>query len=1028
MQEIGRIEMLGWLRVYLREREITRFQTAKTGALLAYLAYHPQRTHSREFLIDLLWPDAELVLGRNRLKQALASLRRQLEPPGIPTGSVLVADRTSIGLERAALSTDVATFETRLNEAASLSERRQKISALQAAAALYGGPLLPGYYDDWVLLERERLQERYLTALCELATLLDAEAETLLAIDCLRRAVTVDPLHEEARELLVHLYQRTGRCAEAARQAQAREQWLAEAGANASSDQPVDCRTERGTSPPAPPIYHTPPDRRDPMPPLPLEPLLPVPRTRFFGRKTELRRLLRWASRTWETESGSEADDLGEIRLVTLTGPGGCGKTRLALELARQAQRMDIKVRFVSLAELTEPRHVAMALRDALQLPDDPRRSLIEQIADALSRQPTLLILDNFEQLLPELSEPTLEAFETEEGAGVIATLLERVPALSCLVTSRQTLQLEGEQEVPLIPLSVPQAGLSVEALLSYPSVQLFVDRAQKARVDFQISPRNAEAVAQVCALLEGLPLALELAAAWSRTLSPAQIQARLETPLDLLVTQRRDGALRQRSIRAALDWSYRLLSPGLQVFFARLSVFRGGWTAEAAEAVCHEPQALHRLSQLRERSLIVAEAVETDDSMRYRLLEIVRAGAVEHLADAPMWLAAHADYYLRMAEQAEVAWGTSEIDTWFDRLEADHDNLRAALEWLLAQRPEQGLRLAAALWRFWEGRGHLREGVERLTAALESVSEVMPDRSRAQALHGLATLEWQQGRYPSAEQHLHQALAIWQELDDDRGLAEAHNNLAIAHCHRGDYAGAERLFTQSRTLYERLNDQRGLANCCNNLGVVAREQNRFEDARTLHEQSLRLRREIGDRRGMTTSLMNLGVLACDQEWYAEATEFLMESLTLFREMGHKTGIASPLLYLGMMAAKRGDIPNAKQWLRESLTLFHQLAERGAASECLVGASQVALLEERFSEAAQLLAALFAVRQEIGLSLSPGIQRTCDMQIALVREQLKTAFDAVWARGSALSLDQAVTLALFLLTPSDAELSETTPL
>lgn len=443
---------------------------------------------------------------------------------------------------------------------------------------------------------------------------------------------------------------------------------------------------------------------------------LPLSLTRFFGRVEAVRAV-------------QESLLAPAPRLVTLTGPGGAGKTRLAAEAAPQVgAALGGPVVFVPLAALSEHARLAGAVADALHLPRtsaDP----FDQIIEALSPTPALLVLDNMEQL-------------GAGGARFVQALLERVPMLTCLATSRHRLGLEGEHEMPVLPLPTPAHPGTPERLLEFASVQLFADRAQAARPDFQVTRRNAEAVAALCHRLEGIPLALELAAGWSGALTPAQMLARLGRRFDLLVSRRQDASPRHRTLWAAMDWSYRLLPADMQQFFARLSVFRSGWTLEAAGAVCAAPRALDSLAELRDRSLVTAEENEAG-GMRFRLLETLREFGAAQLVDGARGALArgHAAYFSSIAQEAKPHLTGADQARWLDRLEDDHDNLRAALDW--HQAPEgdadAGLRLAANLVRFWQVRGHLTEGRAIFAALLARPGA--DAEARAEALDGAGSL-----------------------------------------------------------------------------------------------------------------------------------------------------------------------------------------------------------------------------------------------------------------------------------------------
>lgn len=633
-----RIEMLGGLRVQQGGRELTRFRTHKTGALLAYLAFHLGRLQPREVLQELLWAEDEPKRARNNLSIALTSLRRQLEPPGTPTSTVLEASRFNVGLNRAAIVTDVAEFESALKAArgasrGALEDRSgRRVSPAEAqhlsrAVALYRGPLLPGFYEEWVPAEQERLADMFVVAARDLAARLLDAGDIAGAFDCARRAVSADPLREEAHLQLMRLYVTAGEPSAALRQFRELERALGEELGQHPTAEAVHLAQAIAAGKSLPPRPAAPAPRagaaRTDAPGAPLCPTtegdvpaaspsalpgqqpptirLPLQLTRFFGREEEITRLAtllapaQFAERETQGSQGPapDAPRLARVptrreegvRLLTLTGPGGCGMTRLAIEVARQvADAMPGGVWFVPLADLTDPRLIPGAIVDALRLPRAPDVDAMDQVAEWLSdHSPAtlLLLLDNFEHLLAD------ERRKSEDGAAVLRALLERLPSLRVLVTSRRSLNLEGEREFPVQPLPVPASAVpSPEELMRYPGVKLFVDRAQAVRPDFQVTTRNAADIAALCSGLEGLPLAIELAAARAQVMTPAQMLAQLAHRLDFLVSRRRDASERHRTLKAALDWSVRLLSPELRRFYGQLSVLRGGWTLEAASAI----------------------------------------------------------------------------------------------------------------------------------------------------------------------------------------------------------------------------------------------------------------------------------------------------------------------------------------------------------------------------------------------------------------------------------------------------------
>lgn len=838
-----RIEMLGGLKVVHagrageEARAVTRFATHKTAALLAYLAYYlKQPAHPRELLADMLWPEAASEAGRASLRAALASLRRQLEPPGISPGSVLIADRFAARLNPLTVATDTAEFDAALKAAPpeNNSSLEASLDRLTQAVALYTGDLLPGYYEMWTLGERERLRNQYLTALREISMLAEHAGNWGRALESAQKLAAAIPLDGEAQQVLIRALAASG-YADAALQQYALMERLWRVEFDASPDtatrnlvESIRRQQQEGHKSSAPdhnfallqPGAHPPPA------PLPsqefsspssqdLKPQpstrryssssLPLTLTRFFGREAECARLQQMLNGGKENE---------RIRLVTLTGQGGAGKTRLAVETARQlSARSNLLLVFVSLADVAAPNLVVSEIAAALrpvgsQSAGASESEQWEQITSALAGwEKAVLTLDNFEQL------------STPQGARIVQTLLARVPNLSCLVTSRQPLLVEGEREFPLPPLPTPSYPNTPERLLDFASVQLFLDRAQAARPDFQLTPGNAQSIALLCRKLEGIPLVLELAATWVQTLSPAQMLLRLERPLDLLVSRHQTQIPRHQSLRAALSGSYELLTPELQTFFTQLAVFRGGWMLSAAEVICDTPDCLELLTQLRERSLLVVEgsvAEEEEDSnvgetnceMRFRMVETVREYAWEQLEEAAREAVSrlHTEYFVALAENLEPELRGANQAQGLARLEAEHDNLRVVLaRWERA--PEQALRLAGSLGRFWLIRGHWSEGrdwLRKLLAAGEKVSVLV----RAKALASAAALAWALDAYEEAKTLGEQSLRLCRNHEDAWGAAYAQILLGIVAVRQGNRPRATRLLEESLAAFRKLQDR----------------------------------------------------------------------------------------------------------------------------------------------------------------------------------------------------------------------------
>jgi predicted ATPase/DNA-binding CsgD family transcriptional regulator len=590
---------------------------------------------------------------------------------------------------------------------------------------------------------------------------------------------------------------------------------------------------------------------------------------------------------------------------------------------------------------------------------------LLESLKQHLRNRETLLVLDNFEQVLPA-------------GPAVIE-LMAVAPGLKILVTSREPLHLRAERTFAVTPLPLPALDplLQPERLASVPSVALFVRRAQAVNADFALTTRNAPAVARICVRLDGLPLAIELAAARSNVLTPEDILARLQgaphtTPLQVLRWDAQDLPPRHRTLHAAIDWSHDLLGSGEQALFRRLAVFVGGCTLEAAEAVC--AYGLDLLSSLVDKSLVQV-AQRGEDGRRFRLLETVRGYALERLAaggELEELRERHAMYFLDLAERSDPALRGPDQISWLDRLEAEHDNLRAALTWWQLERasPELHLRLAGALYRFWWRRGHLSEGREWLARALARDAPVT-EHARAKALNGAAVLAREQGDYAVASTLFEDSLAIYRALGDGWGVANALSNLGGVAVFRGEHDLAEEILQESLALWREVGDRWGIAIALGIFGRLARRQGIIDRAEALHEQSISLFRDVGDTWGVARFLSSTAHLVCERGAYDRAAELWRKSLTLFRELGEKWGVA----------------------------------------ECLEGLARVAALSRAPSRSARLFGAAQALREIVGSPLPPADRRGYEHSLATVRGDLgERAFSTAWAEGRAMPLDQAVAL------------------
>jgi predicted ATPase len=930
------------------ERVLTRFRTQKTAALLAFMAVHPGR-HMREVLADRLWPDLPTTKGRESLSVALSALRSQLELPGMGAGSVIVSDRVGVGLCPGAVTTDVARFEALLNRAGAATERAERIALLRQAVALHhGNGLLPGHYDDWIVPFQERLADRCCHALLTLAEYEADQGAFEVALALARRAQAFGdeefarPFAEAAATFITRIEARTGGV---------RERPLSS----------VASATTVLASPIAPAVTPPPPVEMPPPEPSLAPSRVPAPLTRFFGRVPELDRLRRWAQRL-------PGDIRTDVRLVTLTGPGGSGKTRLTRELVRiladqaeVAEHGEALTFAADLTAVTNPAFLPDAVSSALGLPPPAAgEDATERLARLLAEAPSpLLCLDNLEQLLPDASL-------------WVEDLLGRVPGLRCLITSRVRLGVPGEVAFPVEPLPVPPAlpqavaligdsggaseyhellgGLGSDPaalLMEWSSVALFVDRAQHARPDFRLTARNAGTVARLVEALDGLPLAIELAAARSQVLTPEDMLLRLSgRRFDVLARRRRGRNDRHASLHETLAWSVDMLPPGPKAALLRLSVFRGGWTLEAAEAVTGTASALDDLAHLCDASLVRVQSEPSADggeTRRFFLLEAVREFAAERLGDMEEGAEAeacarHGAFFEALAVGAvdRLKGSGPEQAAWVERLRADHDNLHSALTRSMSapavtapNEARRALALGWALHRYWLSRGLLSLGRAHLTAAIAcGRRSPTPDATLlVRALSALALLAQTQGDNAEARRRWRQAAWITRRhgVQGRRGteateardrLAALWNNLGTVAYGEQCWADARRWFEASLPRWRERGDRAREGVALANLAGVAFEQGRLTEAQALYEDAIRLAQETGDRRGEGTRLVNQGQVLARRGDLDGAERLYRRGLTLL-EGGYAHVRAAVLLNLGLVAAERGDAERA-DWLLAS--------------------------------------------------------------------------------------------------------------
>lgn len=1175
-----RIELLGAIRAISDKLVISKFRAHKAKLLLAYLACHMNRPHQREILISILWPEADFDAARISLRVELSSLRHQLEPPGCPAGSVIVADRSSIQLNPQTVSTDLAEFESAIRQATGNPSAAERVQYLSRAIDLFRGEFLSGSYEDWVIQEQYRTANLYNQALDDIIVLLGQSGEVDRSLEYAHKMIRHDQLCESGYLHVMRLHALRGQVHSAMQQFHELERLLqSEAGERPSKtacelaskigemkksarsgatelivvpddhhkkhpaqhpedkykspstitilvsetsedkgqdaasflretadqfrgreisrignsisftferasdalgcaiavhlalDGAVRTAIHTGETDPASQDAKKARHRENALGELVdvasqiliaahqgqilcsevtaallnrsnreeswLEPLgtyrlrnvhsperifqvcdsdmpvadyppimaerynesnVPPVYTRFFGREEELREL---QSRLSVVSSTSDYRNLN--RLITISGPGGCGKTRLAIELANQlAGTWGETLWFVPLADISNPAAFLPAIVEAMGLPSAPRSKPLNQLVCALEQKRALLILDNIEQLLPE-------------AALHVRSLLTQVPSLVILVTSRGHLELEGELEFPLRSLPVPKSADTVEELSSSPAVQLFADRARATMPHFRVTEANAQSVTDLCHLLEGMPLAIELAAASIGVLSCAQMVEETRKSLDWLKSRHRDTDSRHRTLQATMEWSYRLLSPELQELFVKMSVFRGGWTHDAAEQISLESRCLEYLSDLQECSMIFAE--EAGEHRRFRMLETLRRYAIRKIADDDLkeLHLRHSDYFAGLAEQAEVELAGPKQISWLRQLESDYDNIRAAVQYALdSKRAEIGLRLVTSLDRFWQIRGHLDEATDWLTEllaaypsrdsnmakglvvagdcakakgdmgsakllytrALEVACDVKSTWAETRALYGLAQVMQSAGEYEKACKSLIHAVDMSRKSSDADSLAWNLWGLGLLMCSKNDRLHAHAHWEEALEIRRTMGDKWGTGLLLHGLSDFAASRGEYSRARDLLQESLRVYNELGDKWGAAWTLNMLSHRVHPMGELVEAEELALQGLDIFRTVGHKEGVAGCLWHLSLIYRDMGDHSRARKALAEATESFTRAQYSWGIGACLDAQALLASDAGDYQTARELHLKSIKLSNQHGNQLSALISRT----------------------------------------------------
>lgn len=718
---------------------------------------------------------------------------------------------------------------------------------------------------------------------------------------------------------------------------------------------------------------------------------IPLQLTTFIGREKEIAEI---------------KETINRHRLVTLIGSGGTGKTRLSLKVAEGMREQFPYMWFVELAPITDQANIAPAVLSVMGLAEQPGSSIQEIIIRHIQGQDTLIILDNCEHLI-------------EESAQISYSLLNRAPRLRILASSREALGITGELAWHVPSLSLPDIDHlpEVNELLHYEAIQLFLERAALATSNFALTKENASFIAKICSRLDGIPLAIELAASRTRTLSVQEIATRLDDRFQLLTGGSRTALPRQQTLRATIDWSYNLLTEPEQMMLRQLSVFSGGWTLEAAEAVCgpggNSFDILDLLTQLVNKTLV------NQQHARYHMLESTRQYAREKLSDSGemnIVCLRHLDFFAKTAAEAERSFKGQNQSLWYSRLDNELDNLRAALTWGIGnENVETQLRLAAGLWRYWKNRGHSSEGRGYLQRILDGLP---PGTARqtsacARALTAAGSLAYYEGDISYSEQTRTEALSIFRELDDKVGIADCLNGLGNTALSQGNYDASRALYEESLLIRKELGDTWGVARLLGNLGLLAYFQFDYAQSHSLHLESLALFKELQDDEGVVNELVNLGDIFHAQRELSAADSFYRESTTIARRLKDQWGLAYAIKGLADVAFEQGDFSTASSHYEECLVLFQKGADYAGLPFALESVAALARAKNQLEKAARIFGAADALRKRTHTPLPPPNQNTHQMNLSILQQQLDPAtFAMAWMEGSAMTIDQAITYAL----------------
>jgi predicted ATPase/DNA-binding SARP family transcriptional activator len=1040
--ESVQIHLLGDFRVCIGDVSIdpSRWRLRKAKTLVKLLALAPNHRLHREKLMDLLWQEHDLKAATDSLHQALHHIRSVLQPYCSNPRLYIQFEKDQVSLcPDTPLWIDAEAFEIAAKEAS----QSRDLEAYRAAIALYTGDLLPeDLYEDWAISRREHLRQEAFRLLFESARAFEAKAEYPPAIEAYQRIIASDPLQEEAYFGLMQAYALSGQRSQALSEFQVLKKVLAqELGAEPDPRSTLLYQEIlSGRFPPAhtlsPSYARTPPPHN-----------LPSPLSTFVGREREAEQVRSLASIS---------------RLVTLTGSGGVGKTRLALRVA-ETMLLDFPdgVWLVELDSVTNEQMVPYKVAGVFGVSEEEVGMVEENLQESLCSKKLLLILDNCEHLV-------------EVCARLAGVLLQSCPNLHILATSREGLGIQGEVIYHVPTLSLPEHHRlpAIGALTQFEAVRLFVERAQALQPSFVLTEENAPSIVQICQQLDGIPLALELAAARIRILSVEQIALRLNDRFRLLKGGSRTIMLRQQTLTASMDWSYDLLSEAEQRLFCRLSVFVGGWDLAAAEGVCsdsvlHPEDILDLLSQLINKSLVVV-GPESGHQARYRLLETLRQYTLGKVVGTEEWVSLrnrHLAYFLHLVEEIEPKLRTAEQVERMRQLRTEQENLRGALDWSLGAnngaKAVEGLRMASALLHFWEFYGLISEGYDWLKKGLALIDkeDARWTALLAKALYAYAMIHVGFHK-DQASQILEESIDLYRKCGDKAGLSWALCSLAepvfdkpiqlekvrpridealelarnagdpaaLAQALNSkaritvDKAAARAYAQESQALFREMGNSWGLIESLEILGYLSTEQGDYKAAQVCSEDMWILS-QVGEfKTGMSVALSLQGRIAYFQNQFNHMEETFQKILEIGRDLGFKGWMIWSLRQMGIAAKRQGNYQRAAAYLVESLPLAEKIKDMHGIIMTLGIMAGFASAMGQPLRAARLIGAEEVQLKSHNMILDPIEQAECDLDTASVRAQLaEAAFQAAWSEGGNLTLEQAVAEALAIgseLNPS----------